>query len=124
MKINKLDEQYCNIAKDILLNGSYKITRNGNVYSTFCREMRHDFSEGFPLLTTKQMSLKNVFTELKWFMLGRTDLRFLVERKCNIWNGDAHKNYIRNVKRYIEDAYKDYRMWRYFNLTEEQEEAQ
>jgi thymidylate synthase len=50
-------------------------------------------SEGFPLLTTKKMAVKTLMTELKWFLKGDTNIKYLVDNKCNIWNGDAYKNY-------------------------------
>jgi thymidylate synthase len=49
--------------------------------------------EGFPLLTTKKMAIKSLMTELKWFLKGDTNIRYLVENNCKIWNGDAYKNY-------------------------------
>jgi thymidylate synthase len=50
-------------------------------------------SDGFPMLTTKHVSLRNVATELIWFLRGRTDLRWLLVRNCHIWVGDAYKKY-------------------------------
>jgi thymidylate synthase len=50
-------------------------------------------SEGFPLLTTKKMAIKTMMTELKWFLKGDTNIKYLVDNGCNIWNGDAYKNY-------------------------------
>jgi thymidylate synthase len=48
---------------------------------------------GFPLLTTKKMAVKTMMTELKWFLKGDTNIKYLVDSKCNIWNGDAYKKY-------------------------------
>jgi thymidylate synthase len=53
-------------------------------------------SEGFPLLTTKKMPFKTVTTELLWFLQGNTNIKYLVDNGCNIWTGDAYKNYINN----------------------------
>ena len=90
---NNLDKQYLDLAKDILENGVKKSTRNGDVMSVFGRTIRHKMSEGFPLLTTKKMYFKGVVTELLWFLQGRSDLKYLLDNNCHIWDGDAYKNY-------------------------------
>jgi thymidylate synthase len=92
--MNKLDQQYINLLKDILENGVEKADRTGTgTISVFGRQFRHDMSEGFPLLTTKKMAVKSMMTELKWFLKGDTNIKYLVDNGCNIWNGDAYKNY-------------------------------
>ena len=57
-------------------------------------------SEGFPLLTTKKMAIKTMMTELKWFLKGDTNIQYLVQNGCNIWNGDAFKNYINQTNEF------------------------
>lgn len=39
------------------------------------------------------MAVKTMMTELKWFLKGDTNIKYLVDNGCNIWNGDAYKNY-------------------------------
>jgi len=93
--MNKLDKDYCNLLQDILDNGVTKNDRTGTgTKSVFGRSIRYKFKDGkFPLLTTKKMYFKGIVTELLWFLNGRTDLKWLLERDCNIWNGDAYRNY-------------------------------
>jgi thymidylate synthase len=55
--------------------------------------IHHNMSEGFPLLTTKKVPFKTMATELMWFLMGDTNIKYLVDNGCNIWNGDAYKRY-------------------------------
>ncbi len=67
--MNKLDSQYQGLLDDILNFGVKKNDRTGTgTLSVFGRQIRHKMSDGFPLLTTKQMAIKSVMTELKWFL--------------------------------------------------------
>lgn len=61
----------------------------------FGYQTRYDLSEGFPLLTTKDMSnlIPKVFHELMWFIKGETNIRYLLDRNVNIWNPDAYRWY-------------------------------
>jgi thymidylate synthase len=47
---------------------------------------------GFPLLTTKKMYWKGIVTELLWFLRGDTDIRYLWDNDCHIWDGDYVKS--------------------------------
>jgi len=95
---NKLDKDYQNLLQDILENGVKKSTRNGKTLSVFGRQIRHNMQDGFPLLTTKKMAVKTMMTELKWFLKGDTNIKYLVDNGCNIWNGDAYKNHEKYAK--------------------------
>jgi len=95
--MNNLDKQYLLLLQDILDNGVKKEDRTGTgTISVFGRQIRHKMSEGFPLLTTKKMPFKTITTELLWFLRGDTNIKFLVDNNCHIWNGDAMKNYEKN----------------------------
>jgi thymidylate synthase len=50
-------------------------------------------SEGFPLLTTKKIPFRLIATELMWFLRGDTNIKYLVDNDCHIWDGDAYKRY-------------------------------
>jgi len=92
---NWLDLDYQALLRDIINNGTKKADRTGTgTKSLFGRQIRHDMRYGFPLLTTKKMAWKSVVTELIWFLKGDTNIKYLVDNDCNIWNGDAYKNYI------------------------------
>lgn len=93
--MNKLDKDYQNLLNDILENGTKKETRNGSTISVFGRQIRHNMKDGFPLLTTKKMPFKTITLELIWFLKGDTNIKFLVDNGCNIWNGDAYSAYLK-----------------------------
>ena len=91
--MNTLDQKYQDLLSDILTNGSKKEDRTGTgTLSVFGRQIRHKMSEGFPLLTTKKMAIKSIMTELKWFLKGRTDIQYLRDNGCKIWDGDYEKS--------------------------------
>jgi thymidylate synthase len=92
--MNSLDLRYQKILQDILIEGKEKGDRTGTgTISVFGKQIRHDMSEGFPLLTTKKMAVKTMMTELKWFLKGDTNIKYLVDNNCHIWDGDAYKAY-------------------------------
>jgi len=92
--MNNLDYAYQRLLSDIIDNGVEKKDRTGTgTISVFGRQIRHDMSEGYPLLTTKKMAFKTMVTELLWFLKGDTNIKYLVDNGCNIWNGDAYKAY-------------------------------
>jgi len=99
--INNLDKKYQDLISDILNNGIEKKDRTGTgTLSVFGRQFRHDMSDGFPLLTTKKMAVKSIMTELKWFLKGDTNIKYLLENDCHIWTGDAKKWYDESFKKY------------------------
>jgi thymidylate synthase len=95
--MNNLDSRYQALLEDILHWGVEKKDRTGTgTLSVFGRQIRHNMSEGFPLLTTKKMAWKVMVAELLWFLRGDTNIKYLVDNDCHIWDGDAFKNFMNN----------------------------
>ena len=97
--MNNIDKQYQELLQDILDNGIEKKDRTGTgTISVFGRQIRHKMSQGFPLLTTKKMYWKGIVTELLWFLRGDTNIKYLIDNDCHIWDGDTYKAYQRGFK--------------------------
>jgi thymidylate synthase len=94
--MNNIDRQYKELLEHILHFGVEKKDRTGTgTLSIFGWQIRHNMKEGFPLLTTKKMHWKSIVTELLWFLRGDTNIKFLLDYDCHIWDGDAYKRYER-----------------------------
>jgi thymidylate synthase len=92
--MNNLDKKYQQLLSDIIEFGAEKEDRTGTgTISEFGHQFRHKMSEGFPLLTTKKMHWNSIVAELLWFLRGDTNIKFLLDYDCHIWDGDAYKNY-------------------------------
>ena len=95
--MNRLDDRYRGLLAEVLYNGTEKNDRTGTgTLSRFGMSIRHNMEDGFPILTTKKMPLNTISTELKWFLKGGTNIKYLVDNNCNIWNGDAYKNFLKH----------------------------
>jgi thymidylate synthase len=91
---NWIETQYLHLLEDILEQGVKKTDRTGTgTINVFGRQIRHNMKDGFPLLTTKKMAFKTMVTELLWFLRGDTNIKYLVDNGCHIWDGDAYKNF-------------------------------
>ena len=85
--------QYLDMINHILNVGQIKGDRTGTgTLSTFGYQNRYDLNEGFPLLTTKKIHFKSVVVELLWFINGDTNVKFLQDNGCRIWNEWADEN--------------------------------
>ena len=94
--MSNIEKQYQGILRKLVLYGKEKGDRTGTgTLSYFGDQIRHNMADGFPLLTTKKTAVKNMMTELKWFLKGDTNIKYLVDNNCHIWNGDAYKAYRR-----------------------------
>ena len=97
-----IEREYLKLLNDIIANGVEKQDRTGTgTLSVFGRQIRHKMSNGFPLLTTKKMPFRLIATELLWFLRGDTNIKFLVDNNCHIWDGDAYQAYVKKHKHAI-----------------------
>ena len=119
--MNTLDKQYQDLLQTILDYGVEKKDRTGTgTKSIFGYTIRHNMKEGFPVLTTKKMAWKTMVTELLWFLRGDTNIKFLVDNGCHIWDGDAYKNYLIEDAKVLPNMSKEKMTELGFRLTQEE----
>lgn len=91
------EEGYINLLRDTL-NGEFKNTRNGNVFSRFgCMIKFDNIATSFPLITSKKVFFRGIVEELLWFLKGSTNANELKEKNVNIWNGNSTREYLDSV---------------------------
>lgn len=108
----KIDQEYHKLLETILKEGyNYEDPNRKDVYRTEIQSytFRHEFKNGFPAITTKELNYNNIIVELLWFLKGDTNIKYLVDNKCNIWNKDAYKYYLKNNNTELEGmTYKQF----------------
>jgi len=93
-------KQYLDLLQNIIDNGVEKESGRANmpnIIGISKADISMDLADGFPLLTTKKMYWKGIVHELLWFLRGETNIKYLVDNKVNIWNGDAYRWYLKYV---------------------------
>ena len=79
--------QYEDFLRHVSTHGVFKPDRTGTgTTSVFGYQMRFDLNKGFPLVTTKKVFLKAIIVELLWFLRGDSNVKWLQERGCTIWD--------------------------------------
>ena len=85
-------QSYLNLLKELLTIGEEKEDRtNTGTLSIFGRQQRYNLQEGFPILTTKKIYFSGIVAELLWFLKGDTNIHYLHQNKCTIWNEWANE---------------------------------
>ena len=93
MKKTDIQDEYKGLISEILNRGLSKSDRTGTgTKSVFGRTIRHDMSEGFPILTGKRISFNAARTELLWILNGRTDLKYLEDNGVKYWRPDYERS--------------------------------
>lgn len=99
-----IENEYLNLLQEVLNKGTLKEDRTGTgTISLFGKQIRHNMSLGFPLLTTKKMFTKGIVGELIWFLNGETNIQPLVKNGINIWVGDCYKDYLKRMENNTEE---------------------
>ena len=114
------ENQYLDLIKHILKNGTFEDGRNGRTKSVFGYSMRYSLRDGVvPLLTTKRVAWKTCFHELIWFIRGRTNNNELIEKNVHIWDANGTREFLdsrgltTNEENDLGPVYGH--QWRYFN---------
>ena len=88
-----IENEYKELTSEILNRGLSKSDRTGTgTKSVFGRTIRHDMSDGFPILTGKRISFNAARTELLWILNGRTDLKYLEDNGVKYWRPDYERS--------------------------------
>ena len=86
-------QQYLNLMEKVISDGVDRGDRTGTgTRSIFGHQMRFDLAAGFPVLTTKKLHLRSIIVELLWFLRGDTNISWLKENGCSIWDEWADEN--------------------------------
>jgi thymidylate synthase len=98
---------YLDLVRHVLDTGTRKPNRTGvDTLSTFHASYELDLRRGFPLLTTKEVSWKNIVVENLWFLSGDTHIGLLKKHGCKFWDPWA------DDRGQVPSAYGNF--WRHF----------
>jgi len=102
-------KQYLNLLQDILENWIDKEDRTGTwVRGIFGMQAKYDLQDWFPLVTTKKTFLRIIIVELIWLIRWETNIKYLVDRNCHIWDEWPFQNWLDNSWEVNKDEYPMY----------------
>lgn len=58
-------------------------------------QAKYNLADGFPLVTTKKTFMRVIIIELIWLLRGETNIKYLVDRNCHIWDEWPFQNYLK-----------------------------
>ena len=116
---NHEEEQYLDLIRNLLENGSTENGRNGNTFCAIGSAMYFSLeNEQIPILTTKKVAVKTCLKELLWFIQGKTNNKILKDQNVHIWDLNGTKSFLesRNLPYEEDDLGPVYgHQWRHFN---------
>ena len=107
-------KQYLDLCRNVLENGVLKEPARPGMPRTLSLNsvmVKYDLSDGFPLLTTKKMYTKGIFTELLWLLRGESNISYLLQHDCKVWVDDTFKYYNKRLKQGIRMKRLDKSNW-------------
>lgn len=96
---------YLRLLREAIDNGDKRNDRTGvGTRALFGRMLRHDWAEGFPLITHRKLNPTPAMAEMACFMRGFTDVDSFNEMGCKWWEANLADFNKRQVKK-VEDVY-------------------
>lgn len=95
--IQKEEQQLLDLLDKILRKGSYQSTRNSETWAIFGETIKFNLAKGFPLLSTRRISLKIIFEEFMQFIRGDTNGNHLSEKGIKIWDLNTSREFLDSV---------------------------
>lgn len=117
--VNSQEEQYLDLLRNVMKNGTLRNTRNGMTKALFAPpQLKFDLRDSFPLMTCRRVFFKGIVEELLFFLRGDTNTKSLEVKQVNIWRGNTSEEFIRGMglpyKEGLMGPMYGYQ-WRFFN---------
>jgi len=87
--------EYLQLLNDAIMDGVVEQNRTGvPTHGTWGRQIHHDLTAGFPILTTRKISFRIAFEETMFFLRGETDTKKLEAKGINIWKQNTSRQFL------------------------------